>query len=148
MLNVRSDWRTQMNLMQQQMDRLLDHISGSKPPRVRFSPLVWEPAIDVYETDEDVVVVVELAGVKESDFGITVDREVFTIQGFRNRAPSLSGKRAYHQMEIAGGSFRRSIRLPGIIDAENVKATYGDGLVEVVLPKPRPKPTRKIRIQS
>jgi HSP20 family protein len=148
MLNVRSDWRTQMDLVQQQMDRLLDHISGSKPPRVRFSPLVWEPSIDVYETEEAVVVVVELAGVTEADFGITVDRGAFTIQGFRNRAPSLSGKRAYHQMEIASGSFRRCIRLPAIIDADKVKATYGDGIVEVVLPKPRAKPARKIRIQS
>jgi HSP20 family protein len=148
MIEVRSDWRTQMDLMQRQMDRLLDHISGSKPPRVRFSPLVWEPAIDVYETDEAVIVVVELAGVSESDFGITVDRDVFTIQGFRKRAPSLSGKRAYHQIEIAGGSFRRSIKLPAMIDGEKVKATYGDGLVEVVLPKPPVKPTRKIRIQS
>jgi len=148
MLNVRSDWRTQMDMMQRQMDRVLDHISGSKPPRVRFSPLVWEPAIDVYETGEAVVVIVELAGVTESDFAITVDRDVFTIQGFRNRAPSLSGKRAYHQMEIASGSFRRSVKLPAMIDAENVRATYGDGLVEVVLPKPRAKPSRKIRIQS
>ena len=148
MLNVRSDWRTQMDVMQRQMDRLLDHISGSKPPRVRFSPLVWEPAIDVYETEQAVVVVVELAGVTEADFGITVDGGVFTIQGYRNRAPSISGKRAYHQMEIASGSFRRSIRLPGIVDADKVKATYGDGIVEVVLPKRRAKPARRIRVQG
>lgn len=148
MIEVRSDWRTQMDLMQRQMDRLLDHMAGSKPPRVRFSPLVWEPAIDVYETEKAVVVVVELAGVTEADFGVTVDRDVFTIRGFRNRAAAPAGKRAYHQMEIASGSFRRSIRLPAIIDAENVKATYGEGLVEVVLPKPRAKPARKIRVQG
>ena len=148
MLNVRSDWRTQMDLMQRQMDRLLDHMSGSKPPRVRFSPPAWEPAIDVYETEEAVVVVVELAGVTEADFGLTIDGGVFTIQGYRNRAPSHGGKRAYHQVEIASGRFSRSIRLPAIIDAEKVTASYGEGIVEVVLPKTLAKPPRKIRIQS
>ena len=148
MLNVRSDWRTQMDVMQRQMDRLLDHMSGSKPPRVRFSPPAWEPAIDVYETEEAVVVVVELAGVTEADFGLTVDRDLFTIQGSRKRAPSHSGKRVYHQMEIASGRFRRSIRLPAIIDPEKVTASYGEGIVEVVLPKTLAKPPRKIRIQS
>jgi HSP20 family protein len=148
MLHARSDWRTQMDLMQGQMDRLLDHISGSKPPRVRFSPVVWEPAIDVYETEREVVVIVDLAGVKESDFGLLVDRDTFTIQGFRHRTCPVAGQRAYHRVEIASGHFRRSVALPALVDAARVKATYGDGLVEVVLPKANIKRTHRIRVQS
>ncbi len=135
MVQFRRDWFSQMDLIQQEMSRLLDHFAGSKPPQVRFSPLVWEPSVDVYETKDKLVVVAELAGVRESDIRVTVDHGVFTLEGVRGKFAEGGERRAYHRMEITGGHFRKSIKLPVAVDAAKVEASYKDGLVVVVLPK-------------
>ncbi len=148
MVQFRRDWYSQMDLIQQEMNRLLDHFAGSKPPQVRFSPLVWEPSVDVYETRDKIVVVVELAGVKESDIRMTVDRDVFTLEGVRAKASGGAEKRAYHRMEIAGGSFRKSIRLPVAVDTRSIRASYENGLVEVVLPKAKTRRSYRVDITT
>ena len=147
MVQFRRDWIAHMEMMQQEMNRLLDHLAGSKPPMVRFSPSAWEPAIDVYETDDEVVVTVELAGVKESDMEILVDRDTFIIRGGRRKALRTSGKRAYHQMEITSGPFEKSVTLPVTVDTTNIKASYEGGLVEVLLPKATRDKTLNVKIR-
>ena len=148
MVQLRSDWRTQIDIMQQEMQRLLNHLAGSKPPQIRFSPAGWEPAIDVYETEDEIVVIVELAGVKESDIEILVDRDRFTIRGERRKAVVTSVRRMYYQMEIMSGPFARSIALPVAVDTTESKAYYADGLVEVVLPKAGKGKTHKVDIKT
>ena len=148
MVQFRRDWFNQMDYIQQEMNRLLDHFAGSKPPQVRFSPLVWEPAVDVYETKDDFVVIVELAGVNESDIRLSVDRDIFTIEGVRNRAPEAGEKRAYHRMEITSGPFRKSMKLPGAIDTGKITASYEEGLVKIVLPKVKAGGTFKVNIKT
>lgn len=137
MIEFRRDLFNQMEQIQQEMNRLLDHFAGSKPPQVRFSPLSWEPAVDVYETRDKFVIVIELAGVRESDIRMTVDGDVFTVQGVRRKAAETGEKRAYHRMEIAGGPFKRSLKLPVAVDTGKMEASCEDGLVEVILPKGR-----------
>jgi len=135
MIQFRQEWINDVNMMQQEMSRLLDHFAGTKPPIVRFSPTVWEPAIDLYETDNELVLTVELAGVREDDFRMTIDRNVFTIQGERQKNLPDSKTGVYHQMEISSGPFERNITLPETVDAESARASYKNGLVEVILPK-------------
>ena len=148
MVQLRSDWRTQLDMMQQEMQRLLNHLAVSKPPQVRFSPAGWEPAIDVYETDDEVVVIVELAGVKESDIEIMVGRDKFTIRGERKKAVITSVKRTYYQMEIVSGPFVRSIALPVPVDTSDPEAYYEDGLVEVILPKAGKGSTHRVNVKT
>jgi HSP20 family protein len=136
------DWFNRMSMVQEEMSQLLDHFSGSKPPMVRFSRSMWEPPIDMYETEDNVVVIVELAGVSEDDVEIVIDRETFTVQGKRTRIDPSAGKRAYYRMEIPSGPFKRAVRLPTPVDPTGVKAVCDRGLVEVILPKPKPKRIR------
>ncbi len=131
------DWINDVNTIRQEMQRLMDYLAGTKPPMVRFSPTVWQPAIDIYETEDEFVAIVELAGIKVTDLQIVVDRNIFTIRGERPKILPGSKTGVYHQMEIASGPFERSITLPEAVDAENATATYGDGLISVVLPKGR-----------
>ncbi len=133
------DWFNRMNMVQDEMNQLLDHFSGSKPPMVRFSRTMWEPPIDMYETEENIVVVVELAGVGEDDVEIVIDREVFTVQGRRTRIDPSDEKRAYYRMEIPSGPFKRAVRLPAPVEPSGVKALCDRGLVEVILPKLKPR---------
>lgn len=146
-IQFRQEWINDVNMMRQEMGRLLDHFAGAKPPTVRFSPAVWEPAIDLYETDDDLVVMVDLAGVRESDLKITIDRNIFTIRGERQKTLPASKTGVYHQMEISSGPFERSIALPEAVDAENARASYENGLVEVILPKVRRERTIRVGVK-
>jgi HSP20 family protein len=93
---------------------------------------VWRPPTDVYETDNDIVVKVEVAGMAEDDFSITfVDRSL-AVAGVR-RDPSA--KLGYHQMEIPYGEFHTEVYVPEAIDVDGIEASYSNGFLTVTLPK-------------
>src|SRR5512135_1394053 len=71
---------------------------------------VWSPPTDVYETESEYVVRVEVAGIQDTDLEISFENGVLTINGIR---PDLAERRAYHQMEIHFGKFSTAIRVPG-----------------------------------
>jgi HSP20 family protein len=69
---------------------------------------------------------------KKGEFAVTCDGKRLTVRGYR---PEAASARAFHQMEIAYGSFATVIQLPGEVDTERIKATYRDGFLRIVLPK-------------
>lgn len=112
-----------------------DTVSGW-PWAVRRHPHLWRPPTDVFETDEAYVVMVEVAGMREAEFAVTLDRQVLAIRGVRADSPAAN---AYHHMEIAYGEFATEVRLAVAIDAADIQASYADGFLRVVLPKSPPK---------
>lgn len=108
---------------------------------------VWRPPTDVYETDDAIVVRVEIAGMKEEDFHIQLSRRTLTISGRRDDHASGS-KLAYQQMEIMYGDFQTEVYLPWTIEAEDVEATYQDGFLVVVLPKPKKRRVRVVDVNQ
>ncbi len=129
--------------MEAEMDRLFDEVI---PPR-RWLPLryvrTWRPPTDVYETDDSVVVQVEIAGMEEGDavftskFTISLSGRNLTITGVRRDPLSEAQGLAlsYQQMEIRYGEFETEAYLPWAIVEEEIEATYEDGFLRVVLPK-------------
>jgi len=97
---------------------------------------IWHPPTDVYETEENFVVRVEIAGMLDDDFSIELDGRHLSIRGARQ---DVSERRAYHQMEIPHGEFRIDITLPHPIVANQVKAVYGNGFLRLCLPKAQPR---------
>lgn len=97
---------------------------------------VWKPLTDVYETDDSVIVKMEIAGLRDENLEVTVQADVLTVSGVRS---DISERRAYHQMEIPFGRFEIAIDLPVPIDMENAGAEYKDGFLTVTLPKSTPK---------
>jgi HSP20 family molecular chaperone IbpA len=95
----------------------------------------WSPPTDVYEADNAYVVRVELAGMRESDFEITLENGFLQINGTR---PDVQARRAYQQMEIRFGRFSTVVGLPGPVDVEASRAEYEDGFLTVTLPKVKP----------
>ena len=134
MVELRRDWSEIVINLQREVGRLIDDVATRKPPMVRFSPKTWQPAIDVYETNRDVVVLVELAGIKEDEIEVTVDNNTLTIRGER-RDIAQGIKRTYFQMEIFWGPFERDIVLPVNVNADQIKAVFEAGFLEVILPK-------------
>ncbi len=94
---------------------------------------VWRPPTDVFETEEAIVVRVEIAGMREEDFSISLEDRFLVIHGFRSDLPE---RRAYFQMEIPFGEFISEVELPCPIISERIAAVYQDGFLRIVLPKP------------
>ena len=118
--------------------------SGSPGTRLRVAKRshVWRPPTDVYEVEEAVVVRVEIAGMREDDFSISLSGKILAIRGMRSDVPE---RRAYHQMEIIFGEFLSEVELPGAVIADEVKAEYKDGFLRLYLPKAR---SHKINIED
>jgi HSP20 family protein len=93
---------------------------------------VWSPPTDLFETADEYVVTVEIAGMRESDFEVVLDKGMLVVTGQR---PDITERRAYHQMEIHFGKFSSAVGLPGPVDLDNSQAEYKNGFLVVRLPK-------------
>jgi HSP20 family protein len=97
---------------------------------------IWRPPTDVYETDDCVVVKVEIAGMVQEDFSISLEAKKLVISGIRH---DPAAKLGYQQMEILYGHFETHVLLPRAIEVEQIEATYQNGFLSVRLPKARPR---------
>jgi HSP20 family protein len=93
---------------------------------------VWSPPTDVYETEENYVIKVEIAGMRDEDFDVAFEENILMISGFRS---DLNERRAYHQMEIRFGRFELAVEIPVTVNMEKATAEYKDGFLTIMLPK-------------
>jgi len=91
--------------------------------------------MDVYETEEDVVIRIEIAGVNPDEVDIALVDRVLTVSGIRHDPAPKVG---YHRMEILYGPFQASTALPRRVDPARISAQYRDGFLTVTVPKPSP----------
>jgi len=105
---------------------LATHPAGFLPERS------WEPPLDVYQTEDAILVVMEVAGVELSDVDVVVDRQILTVSGIRREQGERN--RVYMQMEIRYGPFERRIRLPGSVDTGKVSAVMKNGFLRIHMP--------------
>jgi HSP20 family protein len=94
----------------------------------------FSPPMDIYETEEHLVVVLEIAGMKTEDIHVIFDKDILSISGFRREPPSPP-KTRLHQMEIDYGKFQRTIRIPFPLRSDDFKASYRQGFLVVTVPK-------------
>jgi HSP20 family protein len=104
----------------------------------------WTPAIDVYQTNDDVVALVELPGMKKEDIELSLHDGMLTISGER-KSETQDGEKT-QRTERFVGKFRRSISLPTRVDAGKVSATYKDGILTVTLPKAEEVKPKQIQV--
>lgn len=95
---------------------------------------VWQPPTDVYETDDDIVIKVSIAGVEGQHVVVEFNGDVITICGVR-RGPDPGSVRTYHQMEIRNGYFERRIILRRPFDAKGAATELREGFLYVYIPK-------------
>jgi len=105
-------------------------IYGSVTWHVR--PDLWRPQTDVYETSENVVARIEVAGLRDEDVEAVVQDNLLLVRGERL---DTSERRAYHQMEIPFGKFIVEIELPVSVITDGASAEYKDGFLTITLPK-------------
>jgi HSP20 family protein len=97
----------------------------------------WQPAINIYESDESFFICVELAGVKAGDIDVRTEKSALHVSGIRPD-PRPRGEHhslCIHLMEVQSGEFEREIRIPPNVAAERIEATYREGFLWISLPK-------------
>ena len=94
----------------------------------------WEPPVDIYETDDALVLEVELPGVSTDAISVELHEHTLSLSGERTREPAVTGGQ-YQREEGRYGAFQRAFRLPTIVDQAKVKATYKNGVLALRLPK-------------
>ncbi len=113
----------------------------------RLAERTWVPPIDVYETGDHLVVVVELPGVREKDIHLSITGDdVLSLRGQRGIAAEAREEH-YHRIERWSGTFERHVQLPIPVQAERIRASYRDGVLEVRLPKLDEVKPREIPIE-
>ena len=115
------------------------------PGSPRFCAPIIEPSVDVYETDREVVVVTEIAGIGEEEVEIVVDGRVLILSGERKPSAGRPG-RLYSQMEICHGPFRRELILPSEVNPDSARIGYSHGMLEIVLPKVTRRVNQHVRL--
>lgn len=105
----------------------------------------WSPALDLYQSNDNVTAVFELPGMRKEDIEISLHDGALTISGERKRESSSNGEKA-ERTERYIGTFRRSIALPTRVDANKVSATYRDGILIVTLPKAEEVKPKQIQV--
>lgn len=116
------------------LEMLMSELSPSQH-RLRMKPnLGWAPPTDVYETETDFVVTMDIAGMDSNNINVYTDGKMLTIRGIRNEV-APDGKKQFHKLEIQVGPFQRHIPLPVPVDSQNIFTNYSNGLLEIRLKK-------------
>ena len=130
--------------LRDEMNRLFDLPTMSNLARQAQLFSNWTPALDLYQTVDNVVAVVELPGMRKEDINISLHDGMLTIAGER-QSSSGDGENA-ERTERFSGKFRRSISLPTRVDASKVSATYKEGILTVTLPKAEEAKPKKVEV--
>jgi len=105
------------------------------------------PPLNVYDDAESFVVRAEIPGVEAKDIDVSANRDSITIKGERKPAP-VEGAHGCHRRERDHGVFSRSISLPAPVDPDKIRASYVNGVLEVVLPKAEEAKPRRVKIDT
>ena len=138
---VPSVWR-ELNQIQRDMNRVFD---GYSPIRTRVAPSY--PALNIWSSEEDLIVNAEVPGIDVEDIEISVVGETLTLSGARKSEDLEEGAR-YHRQERGYGKFNRSVELPFPVDIDKVEATFKNGVLQISLPRSEADKPKKIVVKS
>jgi HSP20 family protein len=136
--------------VQEEMNQLFTRALGRErpgQPGEAVQQRLWAPALDISERKDAYVVTCEVPGVKADDLDITLEGGLLTIQGERPFERE-SSEQQYHRVERRYGSFRRSITLPSQVEADQIEASFENGVLEVVVPKAEEAKPKRVRVSS
>src|SRR5437870_11135379 len=128
---------------QEQMSRMFEDTVRGRTDQSALT--TWAPAVDIYETEHELVVKADLPDVNEKDLDIRVENNVLTIRGERKFENSVSEDN-YLRIERASGTFSRSFSLPNTVDPDAIKAEYRDGVLTVHVPKREEAKPKQIKV--
>jgi len=144
-MNAITRWDPFQNLssLQEQVNRLLQ---SNFPPRSDNSALTtWAPAVDIYETENELVLKADLPAISEKDLDVRIENNMLTIRGERKFEQEVKEEN-YLRVERTYGSFSRSFSLPNTVNTEAIKAEYKNGVLTVQLPKRAESKPKQVKV--
>lgn len=159
-MNLLAPWRRRAELakddgdiftsFQREMNQLFNKFNGDFELGPAFAvDEKFMPAMDMQDTEKELVIKAELPGVQEKDIDVSVDDSILTVKGEKKSEKEEKGKDFYRK-ECSSGTFLRSVQLPCEVDREKVEATLKNGVLNIRLPKTvaAQKQTRKIAVKA
>jgi HSP20 family protein len=134
-----------LNVLQERMNRLFNDAGRGWKGDEPVATTTWSPAVDIFETEGEIVVKAELPGVDRKDITLNLENNILTVRGER-RFEKETKEENYHRIERAYGGFSRSFSIPATVDEEKIRADYKDGVLKIALPKKEQAKAKQIHI--
>ena len=133
-----------LDTLQEQLNRLFN---ANLPVRGDNSAMTaWAPAVDIYETENELVLKADLPEIDPKNVGIQVENGTLTLKGERKFEEQKNGK-GFHRIERSYGSFVRAFSLPETVETDKVKADYKNGVLTITLPKKEVAKPKTINVE-
>ena len=146
MNNTITRWNQSRGLtLQDQVNRLFDDNNFTRDLSGRADLATWAPAVDIYETENELVVKADLPDLQDKDIDVRVENNTLTIRGERKFEKDVKEDN-YLRIERAYGSFTRSFSLPNTVNSENIRADYRNGVLTLHMVKREESKPKQIKI--
>ncbi len=128
---------TNLRVFEDAFSRFLNEPQSNRP---------WSPAVDIFETENELVLKADVPDVEQKDIDVRVENQTLTIAGQRKFTKQENGK-GFHRLERSYGNFVRSFAVPNTFNTEQIAAQYKNGVLTVTLPKKEAAKPRQIKVE-
>ena len=126
-----------LRLFEDAFSRLVSEPAANRP---------WSPAVDIYETENELVLKADLPEVSLKDIDVRVENQTLTIAGER-RFEKDEANKGFHRIERSYGNFVRSFAVPNMFDTDKISAEFHNGVLSVTLPKKETAKPRQVKVE-
>jgi HSP20 family protein len=134
-----------LSVLQERMNRLFEDAGRGYRGDEAAATTTWSPAVDIFETENEIMVRAELPGIERKDIVLNLDNNVLTLKGER-KFEKETRQENYHRIERSYGAFSRAFSIPAIVEEEKIRAEYKDGILTIALPKKEQVKPKQIKI--
>ncbi len=147
-MKIRIGAGKELDRLSRQMGEFVERVLREKSTLMNAFDGTWRPSVDIFETEDRVIVIVDLAGVSRTEMKIEHEGDLLRIAGHRRDPQDLHQHdlRKCHQMEIDYGPFERLVRISIPIDRDGIEAKYDGGFLKILLPKKERRLAQTIEI--
>lgn len=142
---IRWDPFRDMMTLREKMNRMFEDVFAGRSEDKELSASTWAPAVDIFETESELMMTVEVPGIDEKDIEIKIEDNTLTLKGER-KFEKETKKENYHRIERSYGSFYRAFTLPNSIDPDKIQAEHENGVLKITMAKRQELKPRKVKI--
>jgi HSP20 family protein len=134
-----------MVTLRERMNRAFEDVFAGRSEDKELTPSAWAPSVDIYETENELVLTAEVPGIAEKDIEIRIEDNTLQLKGER-KFEKETKEENYHRIERSYGSFYRAFTLPNSIDPDSIKAEHENGVLRITMPKRQELKPRTVKI--
>lgn len=142
---IRWDPFRDMVTLREKMNRLFEDVFTGRAEDKELAAGTWAPAVDIYETENELIMTAEVPGIEEKDIEIKIEDNTLSLRGER-KFEKETKEENYHRIERSYGSFYRAFTLPNSIDPDKIQAEHENGVLKISMPKRHELKPRKVKI--